>query len=159
MAICDARGRDCIEESSSKTFDCKTTCVGIYADVEWVKKDIEMVKREENSQETMKVDLKGNIDDDLMKIYYLLKNEMKLMRDDMKLMKNEMKNDIGEVTKIATGQRGEELDKNKYKLLISEYKKFKSKNMRHFVFNSAANMSTFGKLSSMDPMGLQTIFR
>ena len=37
------------------------------------------------------------------------------------------------------------MDKEKYKMLISEYKKFKTKNMKHFRFNSAANMSTYGE--------------
>ena len=92
----------------------------------------------EKSHETMKADLERRIDDDLMEIYLLLENKMKLM-------KNEMKNDIGEVMKIATSKRGDELDKEKYKMLVSEYRKFKTKNMKHFRFNSAANLSTFGK--------------
>ena len=142
MVTCDPRGRDCIEKNSSQTFHCNTTCVGIYADVEWVKKDIQMVISEENTEETMKPDLKGKIDDDLMKIYLLLKNEMRLMVNDMR---NEMKNGLGEVVKIATGKRGDELDKEKYKMLVSEYRKFKTKNVKHFRFNAAANLSEFGE--------------
>ena len=138
MATCDPKGRDCIERISSETFHCNTTCAGIYADVEWVKKDIEKEKSEEKTEETMKADLERRIEGDLKEIFLLLKNEMKLM-------KNEMKNDIGEVMKIATGQRGEELDKEKYKMLISEYKKFKTKYVRHFMFSSAANMSSYGE--------------
>ena len=136
LATCDPKGRDCIEKDLSKNFQCNTTCVGIFADVEWFKKVIEEEISEERSQETMKADLKGKIDDDLMKIYFLLKNEMK--------------NDIGEVMRIATGQRGEELDKKKYNMLISEYKKFKAKNLRHFRFNSAANLGAFGKSNGFD---------
>ena len=56
--------------------------------------------------------------------------------------------DIEEKIKIASGQRGEELDRKKYKMLISEYRKFKAKNMKHFRFNSATNLSTFGKLNN-----------
>ena len=138
LLICDLKGRDCIEKNSSETFNCNTTCVGIYADVEWVKKDIEVEVNEEESDETMKAELEGKIDDDLIKIFLLLENKIKLM-------KNEMKNDIGEVMKIATGKRGDELDKEKYKMLVSEYRKFKTKNVKHFKFSPAANLTMFGK--------------
>ena len=138
MATCDPKGRDRIERISSETFHCNTTCAGIYADVEWVKKDIEEEKSEEKTDETMKADLERRIEGDLMEIFLLLKNEMTLM-------KNEMKNDIGEVMKIATGKRGDELDKEKYKMLVSEYRKFKTKNVKHFRFNAAANLSEFGE--------------
>ena len=131
MATCDPKGRACIERISAETFHCNTTCVGIYADVEWVKKDIEKEKSEEKTEETMKADLERRIEGDLMEIFLLLKNEMKLMKNEMTLMKNEMKIDIGEVMKIATGQRGDELDKEKYKMLVSEYRKFKTKNVKH----------------------------
>ena len=141
MATCDPKGRDCTERNSSETFHCNTTCAGIYADVEWVKKDIEVEIGEEKSKDTMNLNFERRIDGDLMKIYHLLENKMKLMKDDMK----NMKNDIGEVMKIATGKRGEELDKEKYKMLVSEYRKFKTKNVKHFRFNSATNLSTFGK--------------
>ena len=93
---------------------------------------------EEKTDETMKADLERRIGGDLMEIFLLLKKEIKLM-------KNEMKNDIGEVMKIATGKRGDELDKEKYKMLVSEYRKFKTKNVKHFKFSSTANSSMFGK--------------
>ena len=35
MGICDPKGRDCIERNFAKSFNCSTTCVGIYADVQW----------------------------------------------------------------------------------------------------------------------------
>ena len=138
MDICGPRGRDCIEKNSLETFDCNTTCVGIYADVEWVKKDNDEEKGEEKTDETMKADLEKRIEGDLKEIFLLLKREMKLM-------KNEMKNDIGEVMKIATGKRGDELDKEKYKMLVSEYRKFKTRNVKHYRFNAASNLSEFGK--------------
>ena len=145
MATCDPKGRDCIERNSSETFHCKTTCTGIYADVDWVKKDIEVEMSEEKTDGTMKAELERWIDGDLMKISHLLESKMKLIRNEMKLMKNEMKNDIGEVMKIATGKRGDELDKEKYKMLVSEYRKFKTKNVKHFRLNAAANSSEFGE--------------
>ena len=123
MAICDVKGRDCIEKNSSKTFECNTTCSGIYADVEWVGKNIE----EEFEDDDIETNLEGKIDPDLLKVLLLFKN------------------DIQDVMKIATGQKGEELDREKYKMLVSEYRKFKTWNVKHFKFNSAVNLSTFGK--------------
>ena len=136
--ICDLKGRNCIEKNSSKTFNCNTTCVGIYADVEWVKKDIEVEANEEKLDATTKAELEGKIDEDLKKMFLFLENKVKLLE-------NKMQMDIGEVMKMATGKRGDELDKEKYKMLISEYKKFKTKNVKHFRFNSAANLSTYGE--------------
>ena len=127
MPICDIKGRDCIEKNSSETFECNTTCTGIYADVEWVGKSIE----EEFGDDDIETNLEGKIDADLMKILLLLETKMKLM-----------KNDIGE---IVTGKRGDELDKEKYKMLVSEYRKFKTKNVKHFKFSSAANLTMFGE--------------
>ena len=74
-------------------------------------------------------DLEGKIDDDLLKILL------------------QFKSDNREVMKIATGQKGDEVDKAKYEMLISEYKKFKTKNVKHFRFNSAAELSTYGEYS------------
>ena len=89
---------------------------------------------EELEDDDIQTNLEGKIDSDLMKILLLLKTEMKLM-----------KNDIGKVMKIATGKRGDELDKEKYKMLVSEYRKFKTKNVKHFRFNAAANLTMFGE--------------
>ena len=124
LAVCDAKGRDCIEKNSSKTFNCDTTCVGVYADVQWIGKNIEEDFDNERADE---VDFGGKIDDDLLKI-------LRLMKDDIK-----------DVMKIATGKRGEELDRKKYKILISEYRKFKTRNVKYYRFNSKATLSTFGK--------------
>ena len=57
----------------------------------------------------------------------------------------QMKSAVDHKMRIATGERGQELDKKKYKMLISEYKKFKAKNVKHYRFNSAAAKNTFGK--------------
>ena len=129
MAICDVKGRDCIEKNSPKTFDCNTTCVGIYADVQWFGKNMEEKPMDEKPDDTMIADFEGKIDDDLLKIL------------------SQFKSDNREVTKIATGRSGDEVDRKKYKMLISEYKKFKTKNMKHFRFNSAAELSTYGEYS------------
>ena len=47
--------------------------------------------------------------------------------------------------KSSGEEKGEELDKEKYKMLIAEYRKFKTKNVKHFRFNSAKKSSEFGK--------------
>ena len=49
------------------------------------------------------------------------------------------------------GQNGAELDRKKFKKLVSEYKNFKKKNCRHFRFNSAANATKFGKFQISNP--------
>ena len=77
-------------------------------------------------------------DDDMKKMFLFLENKVKLLE-------NKMQMDIGEVMKMATGKRGDELDKEKYKMLVSEYRKFKTKNVKHFRFNAAANLSEFGE--------------
>ena len=127
MKICDTEGRDCIEKISVETFNCSTTCVGIYADVQWVGRSIEEELKDEKPDDTMIADLAGKIDDDLLKVLL------------------QFKSDNREVMKIATGQSGDEVDRKKYKMLISEYKKFKTKNVKHFRFNSAAEFSTYGE--------------
>ena len=85
--------------------------------------------------------MEGKIHEDLLERFLFLEEDMKAMKEEMKLMKN----GFGHVMKIATGQTGRELDRHKYKLLISEYKRFKTKNVKHFIFNSAANLKAFGK--------------
>ena len=50
----------------------------------------------------------------------------------MKLMENIMRG-------------GKEMDKDKYKKLIVEYRKFQTKNINHFRFSSAAVSSSFSK--------------
>ena len=43
-----------------------------------------------------------------------------------------------EMVKKSNGQEmGEVLDKEKYKMLMAEYRKFKTMNVKHFKFNSA----------------------
>ena len=106
----------------------------MYADVQWVGKDIEKELTEDKVGENKIADLKGKIHDDLLERFLLLEEEMKLM-----------KNGIDHKIKIATGQRGEELDSEKYRLLISKYRMFKTSNVKHVRFNSAANVSKFGK--------------
>ena len=38
--ICNAKGRTCADREASETYGCKTSCEGIYADVQWIDEDI-----------------------------------------------------------------------------------------------------------------------
>ena len=49
------------------------------------------------------------------------------------------------VSDLERNRKGEELDKEKYKMLIAEYRKFKSNNVRHFKFSSDENVEHFGE--------------
>ena len=64
------------EENASKTtFNCSTTCTGIYADVQWVGSDIE----EEIKDDSEKLgDLEENNVDDLQRRVAFLEREMLL---------------------------------------------------------------------------------
>ena len=131
MQICDPNGRDCIEENSAETFNCSTSCTGIYADVQWVGSDIEEEIKDESDELR---DLKENAVDDLQRRVAFLEREMMLM-----------KQGFGGQVKSTFGKGVKEEDKKEYKMLITEYRKFKTKNVKHFRLNSAANLSTFGK--------------
>ena len=61
-------------------------------------------------------------------IYAKLERKIMLMKDNKKDM-------------------AEEMDKEKFKELISEYKKFKMENVRHFRFHPDASSNVFGKSS------------
>ena len=128
MKICGPKGRDCIEGNSTKSSNCSTTCQGIYADVQWVGKKIEEIVDEEVEADFEK-EFKGSDDETSSNLLRRLADLEKKMR----LMEG------------ALGEKGEELDKEKYKLLIAEYRKFKTTNVKHFRFNSAKNSTAFGK--------------
>ena len=129
MEICGPKGRNCIEGNSTKSFNCSTTCEGIYADVQWVEKKIEEEIEDEESEAAVESKFKGENGEELNKFFRRfadLEKEMKRM-------------------KCSGEENGEELDKEKFKMLVAEYRKFKTKNVKHFRFNSAENSSSFGK--------------
>ena len=120
MKKCSPHGRDCIENKSTSTFDCSVACEGIYADVEWVE-NIEEDLEEEDEIGNKLVGVAAQV-------YKTLKKEIEMMK--------------GRISK-----NGDELDRNKYMELISEYKQFKKNEVQHFMFNSApAHAQIFGKL-------------
>ena len=51
-----------------------------------------------------------------------------------------------EVKLLKSSGQGEEQDKEKYKMLIAQYRKFKTQSVRHFRLNSGGNSSAFGKV-------------
>ena len=127
IQICDAKGRDCIKENSAETFNCSTTCSGIYADVQWVGSDIE----EEIRDETIEVgELNKRAVDDMMQSFHTLKRELER---EIKLIKKDI------------GKGVDEQDKKKYKRLITEYRKFKTRNVKYYSFNKAAHLSSYGR--------------
>ena len=127
LEICGPKGRDCIERNSTRSFNCSTNCEGIYADVQWVGKKIEEDVEDDEAEAVVERKLEGEVGEELAKVYKQLA---------------ELKKEV----KLNSGQeKGEELDKEKYKMLIAEYRKFKRENVKHFRFNSGENSSAFGK--------------
>ena len=129
MEICGPKGRDCIERNSTQSFNCSTTCEGIYADVQWVGKKVEEDVKDDEAEAAVERKIEGDVGEELAKVYKQLAD-----------LKTEVK-----VLKSSGQEKGEELDKENYKMLIAEYRKFKTKNVRHFRFNSGENSSAFGK--------------
>ena len=87
MDTCTPKGRDCIEANSTSMFNCSTTCVGIYADVQWEEKQM------------------GD-----------------LVQDEGKM------------------GRGKEIDREKFKEMVLEYKRFKNGEMKHFRFSTTGTV-------------------
>ena len=60
---------------------------------------------------------------------------------------NILKKEI-EMIKGSISKNGDELDRQKYMKLISEYRQFKKNEVQHFRFNSAAQARTYGKFKN-----------
>ena len=134
MRKCGPKGRDCIEENATQSFNCSVSCEGIYADIEWM--DEGMGKQMENElAELLTNEQLGE---------ELLNTEMFKRLTKMELMYNDLKREV-ELIKAGVSKKGEEMDKEKFLRLVAEYKKFKENNVQHFRFSSAENLSKFGK--------------
>ena len=131
MGKCDLQGRDCIERNSRESFNCSTTCDGIFSDVWWVPNNIEEEMTDDEAEAAVEAKFKGVNGEELNKFYKRFAD----LEKEVKLLKSS-----------SSGKKGEELDKEKYKMMIAEYRKFKTKNVKHFRFNSAENSSAFGNL-------------
>ena len=123
MERCDPKGRDCIEKNSATTFNCSTTCVGIYADV------IPDLRRAKTGQD------RDEVLDRMHRRLAELERKMSTDEEDFQKV----------VAEEAIGEKGHELDKEKYKLLVAEYRKFKSTSIQHFSFSSTETSYSFGK--------------
>ena len=179
MGLCDLKGRDCIEKNSWKSFDCNTTCVGIYADVQFVEKNMKDKLKVKKTKETSESDFKVKFDEgsamllkslrSLEQVSYgydtsnfvdinkklnegstmLLKRLLDL-ENEVKLLRSGVPQQINEeLLKRGVGENGRELDKDKYNVMIAEYMKFKAKHVKHFRFSSTANSTAFGKTFSI----------
>ena len=124
---CDSKGRDCIKRKSAQTFNCNTTCQGIYADVQWSDEWIE--------EEVLKKDVGVRSRDAGEKCNDERFKEMKMMYDELK---NKM-----ELMKGMIGCKGNKMEKEKYLEIISEYK-IKKQIVQHFKITFAANLTAFG---------------
>ena len=110
MQVCEPTGRDCIERNSIRTFNCSSTCEGIYATVQWVGKGID------EDLDGQKIVEKGGGDTTpLEKRLASLEKKMKMIENDR-------------------DGKGDEVDAEKYKMLIAEYKSFKRRNLQHVRF-------------------------
>ena len=140
MEKCSPEGRDCIERNFHSTFNCSVTCEGVYADVQW--KDEPIMNTEDKLlEEEVEMVFEGSVGEEV---------KTELERLDTKLMRmyKKMYTDLERRMKLMEGnigKTGEELDKEKFRKLISEYKKFKMENVRHFRFNSNGTSRMFGK--------------
>ena len=83
LTKCSPKGRDCVERNSARSFNCNTTCEGIYAGVEW-EEEI-MHSKEENE----------------------LGVENKAMTELYKGMYERIKEDLKKEMRLTKGQKGE----------------------------------------------------
>ena len=120
--MCEPKGRECIERNSSQAFNCSSTCKGIYATVEWVGKGID----EELAEETVGKTESGEPSH--------LEKRLAAIEKQLNMMKNDRDG------------KGDEVDAEKYKMLITEYKRFKRRSLQHFRFHDHGGLvSAFGK--------------
>ena len=155
MKVCGPQGRDCIERNSFSSFNCSVRCEGIYADVQWVDEPLEEEELEKDvlhwEQGDVDSVLEGEDDRDLVDIRLLkttlrsIDKNMMLMYDAIERKTNLIFENKIKLSKNNNDKKGEELDKEKFKRLISEYRKFKMKNVKHFRFNENATSNMFGK--------------
>ena len=131
MERCSPKGRDCFESNSTLNFNCSVSCEGVYADVQWVNDPFEEGDKLEEETESIqwKSEDVGSLDKQMMLMYAELERRMKLFKHNI-----DNKN-----------KKGDELDKEKFEKLISEYKNFKRRNVKHFRFNENSTSSMFGK--------------
>ena len=128
MKKCSPKGRECIEKMSKSNFNCSVACEGMYADVQWVKSEEELGDEVEDEveREFSEWEVRGSTN--------------RKVKDMARLVYRNLKRDIGMISKTGGG----ELDRQKFKRLISEYKKFKREQVQYFRFDSDASSTRYG---------------
>ena len=128
MNKCSPEGQECIENNFTSTFNCSVACEGIYADVQW----------EENVEEEMEEKVEDEVEEEFGEwdVYDIYDEKAK---DMARLVYRNLKREIEMISR--TGD--DKFDRQKFKELISEYKKIKSDKIQ-FQFDSAASSTTYG---------------
>ena len=134
MEKCSPKGRDCFETHSYQTFNCSATCEGVYADVLW---EANTIMKEDKEDELLGEEVEKVYGGNMAEVMENVRKEME--RRDKRIMELERK------VKGNTENKAEEIDKEKFKELLIEYKKYKKENVRHFRFHPNASSSVFGK--------------
>ena len=57
----------------------------------------------------------------------------------------DLEKEVKALKSSSVGEKGEELDWEKYKQLVAEYRKFKTKSVKHFWFRSDASANAYGE--------------
>ena len=127
MNKCSPEGRECIENNFTSSFNCSVACEGMYADVQWV----------ENVGEEMEEKVEVDVEKEFGAWHATFYD--KKAKDMARLVYRNLKREIEMISK--TGD--DKLDRQKFKMLISEYKKFKS-DVIQFQYDSAASSTTYG---------------
>ena len=110
------------------SFNCSSTCDGLYADVQWVGEELDEETEDESEDILAEMEFKGMEGEQLLRKMY--KRIVELERK----------------AELKKGGSAEELDREKFRMMVKEYKEFKKKNMKHFRFTSGANSSSFGEI-------------
>ena len=100
----------------------------MYADVQWLESEEELGDEVEDEveREFSEWEVRGSTN--------------RKVKDMTRLVYRNLKRDIGMISKTGGG----ELDRQKFKRLISEYKKFKREQVQYFRFDSAASSTRYG---------------
>ena len=115
--VCDPKGRGCIERNSTRVFNCSLSCEGIFASVQWIGKDVDEDVKDGEAMKT---------EENYGKELNQYERRIAALERKMKSLQNDRDG------------KGDEVDAEKYKMLIAEYRKFKAQRVKHFRLNSKA---------------------
>ena len=98
-------------------FNCSLSCEGIFASVQWIGKDVDEDVKDGEAMKTEENDSKEL--NEYERRLAAIERKMKSLQNDQ-------------------DGKGEEVDAEKYQMLIGEYRKFKAQRVKHFRLNSKA---------------------